>query len=322
MARNFRQLLPRIVPSWLSEGEGGTLLYVCAVLLDVGAQRVRDSLEARFPRRAGASALALIGADRGLYRGRLETAAHFAERLVRWRWPRGHRVRGNAVAWLEQISAYFGGLAGYTIDVNGNRSALALDGTATVTHGQPWTWDAGASLGRARFWTVLDGRAMFSAHPLDWDDAYGGTWDPGSSYTIGQLGALAGDADALRRMLAKPFPWKPAGSRGEWLVMLLDAADVTPDATWARWSRIDGDGLRVETRSSSARYWRLNDAVNTYAGDPTLWSGGVLPGSGLYYEGDPTSWPASATGPDGTVYTGDPASWPASALLPDDGDHL
>jgi hypothetical protein len=104
--------------------------------------------------------------------------------------------------------------------------------------------------------------------------------------------------------------------------MLLGAADVTPDVTWERWSRVDELGVRVETRSAAARYWRLNDAVNTYAGDPTLWSGGTLPGSGLYCEGDPTSWPVSATGPDGTVYTGNPAVWPASALLPDDGDHI
>lgn len=323
MARNFRTLLPRIVPSWLSEGDGGKVLFVLGAMLDVSLQRIRDSLEARMPGRAGASAQALIGADRGLPRGRAESNLAYAERLRRWRWPRGHRVRGGAPAWLEQLAAYWGGVVGYSVDVAGNRYDIAADGAVTATHGTSWQWDAGATLGRARFWTVLDMRDRFTAHPTDWDLAYGATWDPDSDYTIGQLGAVPADALALRRLLTGDHSWKPAGSRGEWLVMLIGAADVTPDAAWARWSYVDGLGVRQRARSDAARYWRLNDTVNTYAGDPTLWTGAPLPAEAeAYYEGDPAVWPASVDGPDGTTYTGDPTQWAVDALLPDDGDHI
>ncbi len=318
----FRDLYQYLVPAWLHNGQGGAVLYSLTALIDAQAQKARDSLTCRFPRRASASANALTGADRGIPRGRAETDAHYAARLVRWRWPRGHRTRGSAFAWLEQVAEYWGGLPVESVDASGNRFSRTAAGVESAAHGTAWTWDAEPAENWARFWGIIDGRGAFTAHPSNWDDAYGGTWDPDSDFTIGQLGVLPGDADALRAMLTGRRAWKPAGTQAEWLIVLIDAASVTPDATWARWSRVDEGGVRVETRSSSARYWRLRDAVNTYAGDPTLWSGATLPGSGAYYEGDATSWPASADGPDGTTYTGDATSWPASALLPDDGDHL
>ena len=320
----FRDLYQYLVPAWLYNGQGGAVLYSLSALIDAQAQKARDSLECRFPRRASASANALTSADRGIFRGRAETDAHYAERLVRWRWPRGHRTRGSAFAWLEQVGEYWGGLPVESVDARGNRFSRTAAGVETAVHGTAWTWDDEPASSWSRFWGILDGRGVFTAHPLNWDDAYGGTWDPDSTYTIGQLGAAPGDAAAMRAMLRGRRAWKPAGTQAEWLIVVVDGAPsaIVPDATWERWSRVDEFGVRVETRSSSARYWRLRDAVNTYAGDAALWSGATRPGSGLYYEGDPASWPASAAGPDGTVYTGDPAVWPASALLPDDGDHL
>jgi len=330
--RNLRNLIPLLVPSWLSSGDYGAVLYAAASLVDISVQRLRSGLEARFPRYAGPSALALIGVNRGIIRGRDETDTHYAERLVRWRWPRGHRTRGSAFAWIEQVAEYFGGLATSAIDVNGNRfrrsaSANGLTPVESVERGVAWTWDAGASIGRARFWGAVDARGVFRAHPALTDPtAYGGTWDPASSYTIGQLGATPADAAAMRRLMTGRA-WRPAGTWAEWIIFYVDVdtdeASIVPGPTWARWSTVDGGGLRVETRAAGARYWSLAPARNNvYGGDAAQWTGLTLPGSGAYAEGDPASFPASVTLPGGSTYGGDPARFPTTAQLVDDGDHL
>src|SRR6187455_2560539 len=108
MARTFRQLFRWLVPSWLA-GEGATtedepaehhdgekVLLSLAVIKDAWLESLRQGLNARFPSRGPETALALIGRDHGIVRGRDETAAHYAERLIAWRYPRGHRVRGSA----------------------------------------------------------------------------------------------------------------------------------------------------------------------------------------------------------------------------------
>jgi len=231
-------------------------------------------------------------------------------------------VRGSALAWIEQVAEYFGGAPVESIDVSGNRFARSASGVETVTHGATWAWDAGAALGRARFWGILDGRALFEAHPEPVDDAYGGAWDPGSAFVIGMLGATVDDARAMRRLVTAPAAWRPAGTYAEWLVVLVDAASVTPDASWARWSTVVA-GERVETRDAGARYWSLAPARNNvYAGDADQWTGLTLPGAGTDADGDPASFPLSTALPDGVTYAGNPATFPLTAQLVDDGDHL
>jgi hypothetical protein len=322
MARNFRSLVRWLVPSWLYRDDGEKVLWTLAAMLDTSVQRLREGLEARMPTRAGDSALRLIGADRGIPRGRSETSAHYAERLVRWRWPRGHRTRGSALAWLEQLSEYWGGLPVASVDVRGNLFERSAAGVETVTHGTTWEWDDEPAAHWSRFWGIIDGRGVFTEHP-DWGDPgpWGGTIDPDSDYAIGQLGATPADVRAMRAMMTGRA-WRPAGTRAEWIVVLLDAASVTPDSTWENWSYVDGLGVRRASRSDTARYWSLSPAINNvYAGNAEQFTGAPLV-DGTYYEGDPESFPLSVTLPDGTVYSGDPESFPLSAQLLDDGDHL
>ena len=305
MATRFRSLFAWLVPGWLSEGEGGRVLHALSLMIDAQTQRVRDSLTARLPHEAGDSALRLIGADRGIMRGRSETTEHYADRLVSWRYPRGHRVRGSAFALLEQISEYWGGIAAESVDASGNRFSRSADGTESKTTGA-WIWDD--EPGWSRFWLLIDGRGLLSEHATleeaSEDDA-----------TL-TAGATPGDVDAMRRLLHGRLAWRPAGTRAEWLVVLTSTAPaaLAPDATWQHWSRADGSD-RVQTRDGGALYWSLTPEINTYSGI-AQWTS-VPSVEGVPYAGDSASWPAIPLVGGGT-YDGTP-DWRDLQLI-DDGD--
>jgi hypothetical protein len=244
-----------LVPSWLSSGDGEKVLFALGELKDAFVERVRQSLEARFPSRAGESALALIGADRGLFRGRTETAAHYAARLIAWRYPRGHRVRGNALALLEQVWNYFGGMRVRTIDVRGNVYELAEADveSETVTHGAAWNWDGAPVAPRwGRFWLLLFPSSVHEITP--WpkfgDGGWGGTCaeNEAAGRTVGQQGITPDDAFAIRTRLLRGRPWYPLGTKPQWVVVTFDGdAEPAPDGNWQSY----------KGRDSTHRYWRM-----------------------------------------------------------------
>lgn len=142
----FRAIYKKLTAWWQHEGEGDLLLQALALVKDASLERMKAGLEARFPSLAGKSAQALIGADRAIRRGRVESDATYARRLKKWRYPRGHRVRGNAFALLDQIWAYFAsddktGIYCWTIDAHGNRHTRDVDGTESYSYGNAWNWD-------------------------------------------------------------------------------------------------------------------------------------------------------------------------------------
>jgi hypothetical protein len=224
---NLRNAFASLVPSWLSEGDGGKVLHALALLIDASVQIDRQRTELRFPRRTGPSANRLTGQDRGIQRGRSETSAHYAERLVRWRYPQGHRIRANAWALLEQISEYFGGLKASTTDRMGNRYIRDIDGAESYTHGWTWEWDSASLASWARFWITLYGSptGLISPQrditdPLVWTDG-----------TLGLRGMTPQDASAIRNLFQRaPYtvPWHPSGTTPEWVIVGFGGAEVQP----------------------------------------------------------------------------------------------
>src|SRR5690606_15101585 len=71
-----------------------------AVLKDIMAERLQQSLLARFPSYAPEDALPFIGQDRVLPRIEGEAVEDYRRRLLGWRGRWGHRYRGNAFAVL------------------------------------------------------------------------------------------------------------------------------------------------------------------------------------------------------------------------------
>lgn len=140
MAR-WRQSFYKLVPSWLSSGDGEKVLYSLGAITDIFVEKARQSLTARFPSYSGPTGLRMLGEERGIPRGREESNVGFARRLQAWRGPRGHLVRGSAYAMLRQIWHYFDGIEVQEIDAGGNVFTVARDGTESATHGGTWEWD-------------------------------------------------------------------------------------------------------------------------------------------------------------------------------------
>lgn len=236
----FRTAFDKLTPGWQNTGDGEKVLWALSVILDAYTSKVRAGLEARFPRRAGASALALTGADRGIIRGRDETNAHYAARLVRWR--QTHRVRGNAFALLEQISEYFGGIRAWVIDRKGRINLRTAAGVQSYSYGNAWNWDGVAELPRwARFWIVIDGTGLATRNETYAEaEAAGLTYAEAKaqSRTYGQRGVSFQDCEAIRRLM-RGRAWKPAGVRAEWAIVSFDGSAPVPDGTWGNYQGRD-----------------------------------------------------------------------------------
>jgi hypothetical protein len=315
----LRSIYRFLVPSWLSSGDGGKVLDTLTSQIDDSVDKMRESLVARFPSYAQDDALTLIGRDRGIPRGRSETSEHYAQRLIGWRYPRGHRVRGSAFALLNQVSEYFGGIAAWTIDWKLNRHVRAADGTESFSYGWPWAWDTDTAH-KARFWIVIEPPASAMqvqpgfGDPALWGGAVG---TPG--YSIGQLGATPNDRAAIAALFTGDRPWKPAGTRQQWLIVNLDGSSHTPDPTWVNWSKVVA-GVRSASRASGWRFWSLFEGLNTYT--PTAANATVslpLP-DGTAYVAVPASALASITLPDGSSYLPNADNARAAVHLVDDGD--
>jgi len=286
-------------------------------MIDISVQRLRSGLEQQSPSRAGPTALRLIGEDRLIPIGRDETDAHYAARLAAWRYPRGHRIRGSAYALLEQISEYFGGdLILEGIDRSGNLRSRAADGVESHAKGYPWTWDDGAAAQWARQWIVIEQCTSFGCHPSLGDaELWGGTLGT-SGYCVGIRGASAEDWRAIRRLTQGQHRWLPAGTQAEWLCVMLSPDPLDPDATWAKWGKLDGVDY-VPSRSNSHRYVAMRDVLREYAGDED-WANRSVTALGTFV-GDDTDFPSAITLPDGSACAGDPTDFPLAITLPDDG---
>lgn len=340
MARRFRGLRYFLAPPWLTgKGDGEKIAYTLEAMLDVFTEKLRQGLEARFPSRAGLSALRLITGDRGLLRGRSETNAALAERLKAWRTPRTHAVRGNAYEALLQIWHYWGGIYAATVDAHGLRHEIAADDepdademanpdtlAAWVDSGDT-TWDdLDADTHWSRFWVILQPTAAHNVEPSpDFGDAdlWGGALGtPG--YTLGQTSVTPEDVSAMRALFAE-FAWN-GPSVPEWVVLVFDGDDVDgvePDPEWKYWSKDDGSGTRIAARSSDYRYWSLSpQRNNTYSGDRSRpWPEAVTMVDGSVYVADRTNGAAwgAVTLPNGETYTGVRTRFPTRILLVDDG---
>lgn len=245
---NFRRVFKALGPGWLTSGDGEKVLYSVGVMLDATLERARQALVSRFPEYAETEdALGYLGRDRLIIRGRNESAASYAKRLVEWRYPLGHRVRGNAYAMLRQIRAYFlDRTTQFTIDRRGTWHTIDADGNETrQTESGTWNWDAEPSSSWARFWLGVYGA------PIGWSaeseyvigdaELWGGVISDTSEYAIG-FGETVTQSE-LQAVRAIARDWKMAGSSAESLLVVLDdslsASDVVA-ASSTDWSDWDG----------------------------------------------------------------------------------
>src|SRR6185295_13738726 len=131
--KRFRTIWKFLVPGWLQRGEGEIVQHVQGLINDAYAERMRQTALLMFPSRTPSDALDLMGRDRGLKRGLFEPEANYRARLTAWRFPLGHRVRGTALALLEQVSCAIRGTQYISVDARGTQFERGVGATRGVT---------------------------------------------------------------------------------------------------------------------------------------------------------------------------------------------
>lgn len=225
-----------MVPGWLQTGEGELVQFVEGLILDAFAERCHQSAYLMLPSVTPSDALDKIGADRGLPRGFIEPEDSYRERLRRWRWPRGHRVRGNATGLLEQVSLAIHGTQYETIDARGTRYTHG-DPNPTIERGVTWDWDGVSTLPNwGRFWIVVKSTGTL---PLTWDEdeAAGTEWDEDADKCWAGEGIHTGEIQAVKTIArVGRLSWTPAGRRPIYLVIWFEGeAYPEPTGDWDEW---------------------------------------------------------------------------------------
>jgi hypothetical protein len=182
----FRNMARELSPWWLRQGIALRLIYALALHLDVILQMAVEAVRRRYPGLDSHDSLPLIGSERRITRGRNESDATYAARVMRWL--DDHRLRGGPYAMLRQIYAHFAA-APFLITLryySGRQYAMDLDGNV-VRSDVSWLPDA-ASNRWARWWLFYDWPASVVDEGAwgdlgNWGD--GGTW--GTSLTVEEV---------------------------------------------------------------------------------------------------------------------------------------
>jgi hypothetical protein len=236
--RRFRSVWKWLVPGWLQRGEGELIQYTLGLVHDAFAERCRQTAWLMLPSLAPDDALDMIGRDRGLKRGLFEPEANYRERLKQWRYPRGHRVRGSALALLDQVSVAIRGTEWSTIDARGTRYDAGE--SAATSKGGAWDWDGEYVFPNwGRYWVVV--KSTGASWP-SWDDgAWGDTWDADSSVSWAGDGVHPGEVAAVRELTrVGRLSWTPAGRRPVYLIIYFDGDPFpVPGGNWDSWENRD-----------------------------------------------------------------------------------
>lgn len=233
MASRFRYVFYKLLPSWLTSGEGERLWYVLSYLKDAMAERGQQSTFARFPQYAAdKTALRYLGRDRAMLRGLRESDESYARRLVSFRGLLSHKTRGGAVTMVRQIANH--------LPVSQPGDSVTISALAPLAKKVSQTYDADVSAGGAfdapvhsapeypvvvpaeqwsRFSIAVDGypqwRDIDKVGDVDlWGNGkVGGVGEP----VIGINGMSASDLTGLRALVRF---WKPAGTQPDYLLTL------------------------------------------------------------------------------------------------------
>jgi hypothetical protein len=233
MIQRFRTIYRWLGPAWLtSKGDGEKNLHSIGVICDAFAERCRLSLLARMPDYAESDTLELIGRDRGISRGIDEPKESYAPRLIRWL--ADLKTAGSAWTLLDQLRAYVQHNCKLeTVDNNGNRYALNVDGTKTFTKGA-WNWDGTSQW--ARFWVIIY---------QDGTDGGAARWWPkgkvgSTGNKIGASGTGIGgnltpkQAGQIKSIIQN---WKPAGTSA-WACIVVHYYAPVPDGNWGKYYKV------------------------------------------------------------------------------------
>jgi hypothetical protein len=246
ITRTFRTIWKFLVPGWLQTGQGEMVLFVQGLLKDAFAERAHQTARLHAPSVCPSDALDLHGRSRALPRGLFEPEASYRPRLIRWRYPEGHRTRGTAGAMLAQFQLALRGTHYVIVDAK-NKRTIAGSGAALPVS---WTWDAEPSSQWGRYWLVC--KSIGAPWPSFMDAGWLAAWGDPTAVLAGS-GIHSGEIATVRDQLAsnRRLGWTPAGVRGVNLVLYFGATFPEPTGDWGAWVNRDTD-YRYEPLNADA----------------------------------------------------------------------
>ena len=260
MAPRCRNSFNKLLPAWLTTGDGEKVWFSLGVVMDRFLERAWQGHKARFPSFAPADALTALGRDRKIVRGINESADSFAIRQHRWL--DDHRIRGNPFALLEQLRAYCNvDMVARTVDRRGSWYTVDADGVWSFRLAEGnWDWDGGPVADWSRFWVILYPPTSLWTQSPAWGGAnlWGGKW--GSTEHTWGSSATPDQVAAVRSIVSE---WQPKGVRCEYIILAFDPTSFDPagapgaplpDGTWA-YNHLPGSDPAVAARLSTATYW-------------------------------------------------------------------
>jgi hypothetical protein len=127
----FRDTMRAASPPWLFNGTAVRILFSLTVPLDAFGDGIVAAVKVRFPNVYTSESLGLIGRERRIRRGLVETDESYGTRLQRWF--EDHKRRGGPYALLAQLFAHYAP-DNFPIDLiyrSGARFQMAADGVVT-----------------------------------------------------------------------------------------------------------------------------------------------------------------------------------------------
>lgn len=238
----FRTSFYKMLPWWLTNGEGELANYSLSILVDAFAQAHEESAKARFPTYAPNDALAHIGRDRKIVRGIDEPRDSYVARLKRWL--DDHPNRGGPYALLTQAGAYWDNAPNgpYKLSLiyrSGKTFERDVDGTIRRTDPMGAFWDDVDAFPErwARWWLI------FHWHE-DPDDE--GDWgDPGDYGDGGVWGSNLTPEEVIQLRLV-PYEWNAAHCIG-YIGILGPSSSLHGDdaADWASLPQDEANYIQI-----------------------------------------------------------------------------
>lgn len=256
----FRDAFRNFVPPWLSDrypklkSVGYQLLWTMIAPLDAAAEHLAEGIAAAWPSFGSVSgSLDVIGRTRGLLRGKSDTDADYAARLLKWLeyW----REAGSAENLARQLHEYLAGRPRVrVITRSGVWVTVNADGTVT-RNTAAWNWDGTSNPERAGYWSEM--WIVIYPTPYAQADNWGvGTWGD-TPYALGH-NAPVEDVDAVKGIIAQ---WKSAHTRVRSVLWCTSSTryDPTspgtlPNGQWGEWS-VPGTGAPSARNLTETRYW-------------------------------------------------------------------
>lgn len=270
----FREIIKTGLIKQLSErgpllSSGFKRVFTIATAIDGLLEAAAQGRYASMPGRGTPSALGMIGRDRMLIRGPLETDEGYAARLRGWldQW----RIAGSALSLMLAIRAYLAPNAPLLRVYlrSGFCWTLELDGTLSWVREAmvPWDWDSISNPERDTGYQTDIWVIIYPPHyPTAglWGDPDSDVWG-GESTTGDGVGAFGFDIPAQTLSILREVVMQFKGPHCYVRSVIFSGSTTLfdpinsnisqmPDGRWGTWSRNVG-GTQVPTRRGDCRYW-------------------------------------------------------------------